>query len=160
MNLARTCALLMVVFTAAVANAQTNSAPQATTTATPTHQEKIRRLLALTGAGDLGVQMIDQMFGSFKEALPTVPDEFWGAFRAKIKPADMVAMIVPVYEKHLSEADVDALTVFFSSPAGRRFVQKQPLILADTMKIGGEWGERLASEVAAELKAKGYMSGQ
>lgn len=69
-------------------------------------------------------------------------------------------MIVPVYEKHLSDADIDALTAFYSSPAGRRFVAKQPLILADTMKAGEEWGERIVKEIAAELEKKSHGPGE
>ena len=120
------------------------------------HNQKIRRLLELTGAASLGLQVIDSMMASFKESMPEVPEEFWTGFRAKVKPEALIDLIVPVYEKHLAEADVDELIKFFSSPAGRRFVEKQPLILADTMKEGETWGQNLAKEVLEELKKKGY----
>ena len=120
------------------------------------HKEKIRHLLELTGAGSLGLQVIDSMMASFKQNMPEVPEEFWTGFRAKIKPETLVDLVVPVYEKYLAEADVDELIKFFSSPAGKRFVEKQPLILADTMQAGETWGQNLAKEVLEELKKKGY----
>jgi uncharacterized protein len=150
MKTLRIAIALAAVAVSLSAQAQTAAAP-----ATTTH-EKVRHLLQLTGAGELGTQMIDQMIVSFKQTMPDVPDEFWTGFRAKVKPSDMVDMLVPVYEKHLTEADLDALIAFYSSPVGRRFVEKQPLILADSMKIGQAWGERLAGEVVDELQKKGY----
>jgi uncharacterized protein len=120
------------------------------------HNAKIRRLLELTGAASLGLQVIDSMIASFKESMPEIPDEFWAGFRAKIKPEGLIDLIVPVYEKHLAEADVDELIKFFSSPVGKRFVEKQPLILADTMQAGETWGQNLGKEVLEELKKKGY----
>jgi hypothetical protein len=124
--------------------------------ATPDPHAKVRLLLELTGAGNLGTQMIDGMIANFRESMPGVPDEFWTTFRAKIKASDMVEMVIPIYEKHLTPADIDAIIAFYSSPAGKRLVEKQPLILADTMKVGQAWGAKLADEVVTELKNKGY----
>lgn len=124
--------------------------------AKPSHKEKVRHLLELTGAATLGLQMMDSMMDNFKQTMPDVPEEFWTGFRAKVKPEALLDLIVPVYEKHLAEADVDELIKFFSSPAGKRFVEKQPLILADTMQAGEAWGQNLAKEVLEELKKKGY----
>jgi len=122
----------------------------------PPAKSKVRKLLELSGAGALGVQMMDGMIENFKATMPGVPEEFWTSFRGKVKPDTLIDLVIPVYEKHLSEADLDALIEFYSSPAGRRFVEKQPLILADTMEAGRTWGENLAKDVIEELKKKGY----
>ena len=127
-------------------------------TAAPDPHAKVRRLLELTGAANLGLQMIDGMIDTFKGSAPNVPEEFWTNFRAKVKADSLIEMVIPVYEKHLTDEDLDALIAFYSSPAGRRFVEKQPLILADSMKIGEEWGEKMANEVIQELQKKGYGS--
>jgi len=155
-----TAALRLLAFSALLSivpatQGQTAPAAQAAPAAPALHA-KVKKLLQLTGASSIGLQMIDGMMHNFKEGLPGVPDDFWTSFRAKIKGDDLVDMVVPVYEKHLTEEDVDGLIAFFSSPTGRRFVEKQPLILADTMKLGEAWGAKLAEEVLTELRAKGY----
>jgi len=147
--------LLSIVFFCAVAINVLGQTP-----APPDTHAKARRLLELTGAGKLGMQMLDGLIASWKEAIPGVPVEFWDAFRAKVKADDLVEMIVPVYEKHLTPDDLDALIQFFSSPTGRRYIEKQSLILADTMKIGQAWGARLADEIANDLKKQGYSPKQ
>lgn len=143
----RVLVLVLLVCVSLSALAQTPSSAQ---------HAKVRKLLELTGAGKLGMQVIDGMMATWRQAIPDVPKEFWDSFRAKVKPDDLVNMLAPVYEKHISEADLDTLIAFFDSPAGRRYIEKQPFIVADSMKVGQEWGERLAQEVIAELTAKGY----
>ena len=90
--------------------------------ATPDPHAKVRLLLEMTGAGNLGTQMIDGMMGNFRQSMPDVPDQFWTAFRAKVKASDMVEMVIPIYEKHLTPAGIDAIIAFYSSPAGKRLV--------------------------------------
>jgi uncharacterized protein len=147
--------LSLVVFCAVAINVSGQTTP-----APPDTHAKARRLLELTGAGKLGMQMLDGLIATWKETLPGVPTEFWDAFRAKVKADDLVEMLIPVYEKHLTSDDLDALIQFFSSPAGRRYVEKQSPILADSMKIGQAWGARLADEVMDELKKEGYSPKQ
>jgi hypothetical protein len=158
-----TTALRLLAFSALLSivpaiQAQTVPAGQAAPAAPPqaAMHAKIKKLLQVTGASSIGLQMIDALIHNFQEGLPGVPPDFWTAFRAKIKGDDLVELIIPVYEKHLTEEDVDGLIAFFSSPTGRRFVEKQPLILTDTMKLGEAWGAKLAEEVTTELRAKGY----
>jgi hypothetical protein len=146
----RMTVVFALLFVAVSLRAQTPPAAAAAPNA------KVKKLLQLTGAGALGMQMIDQMMGSFKESMPDVPEEFWTGVRAKFKPDDLVDLVAPIYAKHLTDSDVDELITFFSSPAGKHFVEKQPLILADSMKVGQEWGERIAADVISDLQKKGY----
>src|SRR4051794_13558331 len=117
--------LVSAALAPAVLPAEAQTTPPPAPSAATMHA-KTRRLLELTGASKLGMQVIDEMMRNFKESLPNVPDEFWTSFRAKVKPDDLVDMVVPIYEKHLTEEDVDGLIAFFNSPVGRRFVEKQP----------------------------------
>jgi hypothetical protein len=113
---------------------------------------KVRRLLELTGEVQLAPQMLDGMIESFKAGAPDAPDEFWTGFRAKIKVEDLVDLLVPIYEKYLTEADMDGLIAFYLSPVGKRFVEKKQAIMADSMKAGQAWGARLAEEVVEDLQ--------
>ncbi len=117
----------------------------------------VRLLLELTGAEQLGLQMMDSMINDFEDTFPGVPMSFWEEFRSEIRPGEISDLIIPVYQKHLSRQDVDELTKFFSSPAGRRFVSKQPAILADSMQIGAQWGEQIGERVIEKLKAGGHL---
>ena len=96
--------------------------------------------------------MIDGMVESMKQALPGAPDEFWVSFRKRAKPEDLVEMLVPIYVKNVDDSDLEELIRFYSSPTGQHFLDKQPLIMQESMKAGQEWGERMAQEAIDEMK--------
>lgn len=47
---------------------------------------------------------------------------------------DMLADMVPIYQKHFTKSDIDALTAFYSSPAGQKFLHETPAVTAETMR--------------------------
>jgi hypothetical protein len=117
---------------------------------------KIRQLLQLTGAAQLGTQMMDQMMASFKASMPEVPAEFWSEFRREVKPGDLENLIVPIYSKHLSDLDLDGLIAFYSSPLGQKLSREMPSILQESVVVGQAWGRGLAQKAADRLQQKGY----
>ena len=123
-------------------------------TAAPTKEQKVRRLLVLMKVGDLGVQMANGMIESMKTSSPEVPAEFWDSFMKKVSGDELIDMLIPVYIRNIEEADVDALLTFYSSPAGQRFIAKQPKILEESMSVGQDWGAKLAQKVIEELQQK------
>ena len=53
-----------------------------------------------------------------------------------IYPIDeMIADIIPIYQRHISRADVDAIIAFYSSPAGQRMLALQPVIMKELMPV-------------------------
>lgn len=116
----------------------------------------IRTLLALTQAGEMAVRMMQEMLNSYRQGLPQVPDEFWAGFAKKIKTEDLVDMLVPVYDRHLSHSEVVSLIGFFEGPVGKKLISVQPSIMKESMQIGQQWGEKIGNEVTAELQKKGY----
>jgi hypothetical protein len=139
---------------------QVQSKPTSTTTAkTETGTNKtadIRTLLTLTQAGEMAVQMMQEMLNSYRQRLPQVPDEFWVGFAKKIKTEDMVDMLVPIYDRHLTHSEVVALIGFFEGPVGKKLISVQPSIMRESMQVGQQWGEKIGNEVTAELQKKGY----
>lgn len=129
--------------------------PEAVAQTTAPSEEKVRELLLVTGAEALGLQVMESMIGDFSEIYPGAPDGFWEEFRTEIKPDELTTLMIPVYQKHLSSDEVDELIKFFSTPVGRSFIRKQPLIMNDSMEIGAAWGERLAGRVLEKLKSRG-----
>ncbi len=122
--------------------------------------EDIRKLMQLSGAGDLGAQMAKQMIPALKQAAPGVPEAFWSQFAAKIKGDDLVDLIVPIYEKHLTADEVKQLITFYQSPVGKKMVQVQPQIVQESMDAGRQWGIKLAEEAMREIHEKGYGAGK
>ena len=119
--------------------------------------KEIRKLLQLTGAAKLGRQIMEQMLANFKQSFPKVPEKFWTDFMKKAKTEDLFEQIVPVYDKHLSLADIKGLITFYTSPVGKKFVAVQPQLVAESMEVGRSWGQKLATQVMGDLKKKGHI---
>lgn len=155
-------AIFVVVFAAAIVFAQTTGNKQSTTAA-PTQSKStvsktadIKTLLTLTKSGELAVQMMQEMLNVYRQGLPQVPEEFWLGFAKKVKTEDLVDMLVPIYDRHLTHSEVTALIEFFQSPVGKKLVSVQPEIMKESMQVGQQWGERIGNEVTAELQKQGY----
>lgn len=43
--------------------------------------------------------------------------------------------IIPVYQKYLSRADVEAMIVFYSSPTGKKLIDKMPQMTQEAMQV-------------------------
>jgi hypothetical protein len=65
---------------------------------------------------------------------------------------EMLDAIVPIYQKHLTKADLAAITAFYSSPAGQKILKEMPAIMAEAMQAGGEIGRRVATSKSQELE--------
>lgn len=115
-------------------------------------KDDIRTLLNITGAGEQGVQAMKMMIGNFKKSMPQVPEKFWTEFMKEVKPGDLVEMIIPIYEKHFTEADIKAIIAFYNTPVGKKFIMKQPVIQQESFKVGSAWGRKLGMRVAAKLQ--------
>lgn len=119
--------------------------------------EKIKQLLELTGSGKLGIQMMDQMIGSFKNSYSAVNQEFWEDFKKEINPGDIENMILPIYDKYYTETDIDQLIAFYNSPIGKKMIATMPQVMQESVSAGQNWGRKIGEKVLARLKEKGYL---
>jgi uncharacterized protein len=47
---------------------------------------------------------------------------------------DLLQDVVPVYQKHLTRSDVEAVIAFYSSPAGKKILREQPAMIRESMQ--------------------------
>jgi hypothetical protein len=117
-------------------------------------QKDIRKLLKITGSGELGTQVMNQMVGSMKKAMPQVPEKFWGDFMKEVRTEELVDLIVPIYDRNLGHDDVKELIKFYETPTGKKFVSVLPKITQESMVVGEKWGRDLAERVIKKLQAQ------
>ena len=120
----------------------------------PASQENIRKLVELTGAGDMGVQMMNQMIPTLKQMIPDAPETFWTDVMSEVDGNQIIELVIPVYQKYLSEEDVNAINAFYNTPAGKNLIQVQPAIIRESMMLGQEWGEGIAQKVITKYQAQ------
>jgi len=120
---------------------------------TATKEAKIRRLLNTMQAGDMGKQVMERMSATFRR-MPNLPAGFIDEFQKSVDPQELVDLTVPIYDKYLTEEDIDGLIKFYNSPVGKKFVSVQGAIMQEAVTAGEQWGQRKALEVVRKLQAQ------
>jgi uncharacterized protein len=119
----------------------------------PASREDILKLLDLLKTRDMTRQMMQstsaqvraQMLSIMRNSAPGVPDEFFARIDSIVEAlvTEMVSEypteeiledIIPVYQKYLTSADVNAMIAFYSTPTGQKFIREMPAIMAESMQ--------------------------
>ncbi len=127
------------------------SAPVAPSQPTLTKEQKVRRLLELTGAEKMGQQMVDAMSRQLQQAGGADP-AFLTRFRELAAEQRFVDVAVPIYLKNLDEPTLDGVIAFYESPAGRTFIQAQPVMMQEAIEAGRDWGMKLAKQAVEDVR--------
>ncbi|MEM8963437.1 MAG: DUF2059 domain-containing protein [Acidobacteriota bacterium] len=117
-------------------------------------EDMARELLEISGSGELGVQMMHQMFDSYKASMPNVPAEFWDEVMNEVDASQLVELVVPIYVKHLTQEEMEAAIAFYKTPAGKAMLEKMPVIMQESMVAGQAWGQEINAQVQTRLKEK------
>jgi uncharacterized protein len=127
-------------------------------------QADIRKLLEVTGAGNVATQTMVQMEKSMKplitNALPPgdyrekLVDLFFDKFHAKMDPTTLADLIVPIYDKYLSDEDVKALIQLYQTPIGQKLITVLPNVAAESQAAGEKWGQEIGRECMLEVLAE------
>lgn len=125
-----------------------------TTFAEQASPESIKALMIKTGAGNMATQMMGQMVPALKQMVPNAPDAFWNKIVSEVDSNEVIDMTVPIYQKYLTQDDIDALNAFYNSPAGQKMIQVQPKIMRESITVGQQWGQQVAKKVMAEYEAQ------
>jgi hypothetical protein len=73
---------------------------------------------------------------------------------------ELVDAVVAVYASNFSADEMRAATAFYRTPAGQKFLQKNPLVAQQTMLLGQKFGQSVGAEaqkqMIEELRKKGF----
>ena len=71
-----------------------------------------------------------------------------------IAQGGFVDLIVPVYAKHFTNDELDALIAFYQTPVGRKTVSVMPQVTQEAMQIGQRWGQSLGPIIVERVKTR------
>ncbi|MFZ0198608.1 MAG: DUF2059 domain-containing protein [Candidatus Sulfotelmatobacter sp.] len=155
-SLLQVCVLALSV--SAIAQTTVSIAPDAAS------KEDVKKLFDVMASREQMTQMMQQLFAQIramnreqlKKQRPDVSDAELARLDQQSQdliknfPLDeMLNDMVPVYQRHFTKSDIDALTAFYSSPTGQKFLHEMPTVTAETMKAVYP---RIQTEVDSALK--------
>lgn len=133
---------------------------QASSSAGKRKEDEIRQFLKLTGAGELGVQIANQMLSSLRTALPQVPESLWkeitAELQAEFNSEKLTEMNVPIISKHYTDDEIKQLIAFYQTPLGKKVIAVTPLVAQEGYVVGAERGREAMQRLLQKLRSKGY----
>jgi hypothetical protein len=123
------------------------------------YKATLKKMLAVAGTEQTFDIAIKQLFGMFKQQKTNVPENVWSEFEqefAKTSIDELVNMLAPVYYNHMTETDLQKMIEFYETPVGKKYAEKTPLIMQESMQVGQEWGIKMGQQFQEKLKEKGY----
>lgn len=124
----------------------------------------IRALLELTGALEVAQQMselmVAQMTETLKEARPDIEPWMYDVLRDEVNSAvaesipAFVELIVPVYQRHFTHAEIRELLAFYETDLGRKTIAVMPSVMRDSMLAGQQWGRALAPAIQERVRRR------
>lgn len=66
---------------------------------------------------------------------------------------EMGPEITAIYEKQLTDAEVDAAIAYYSTPEGASMLQKQPALTQATMQLGQQRAQAIVPKLQAQMQA-------
>lgn len=129
----------------------------------------IEKLIEMTGAVDVGKQM-SQSFGAqiwqaVKAARPDVPPRVFEVLQQEVdgvidrRLPELSQLIIPVYHKHFTHAEIKEMIRFYKGPLGRKVIQVMPHLLRESMTIGQQWGQSIAPEIQIKVLERLHAEG-
>jgi hypothetical protein len=141
--------LTITLFSVAILSGQVDNDYKAT----------LKKMFEVSGTEDSYKTAITQMIGMFKEQYTDVSAELWTDLEKeflKTSLNDLVDMLVPVYNKYLTQSDLEEMIKFYQTPAGKKFAKSTPLIMQESMEIGQQWGTKIGQEFDRKIREKKY----
>lgn len=121
------------------------------------YQNALKDYLKATGSMQAFGVALDQMVDMQKQSNTSgLSDSFWNELRDEMALSlnDLVDMLAPLYEKHLTIEDLNNVTAFYRSPAGKKMAEVTPAILQESMQVGAKWGEAVGTRIAKRIEEK------
>lgn len=151
--------VLVLLACACARDAACPKAPEATSADAPdpgadlhalTEEELARKMMELTGASNLGKQVMDAMADSLANT-PGLPPGFMEQFKKNARGEDLTELVVPIYVEHYDRDTMTAAIIFYRSPQGQALLSKIPAVTQKSMVAGQEWGKTLARKTLEDM---------
>ena len=121
--------------------------------------KELRKMLEMTGSLNLGVQFAKGMQEMQASGTDILPKEFYDRLYEELANGNgkrwFENAIIKVYRKHLTLEDVKQLNVFYSTPAGKKYISLLPVFLDESKEVGAGIGRYLGLKIYEELLKEG-----
>jgi len=96
---------------------------------------------------------------ALKKKMPSMTDDefkrmdaFIDEFARGIDLNGMLDDMIPVYQRHLTKQDVDAMLAFYNTPTGQKLLREQPAMMAEGMQAMQPRMQKMMSDLMDKVE--------
>jgi len=97
-------------------------------------KQLIRQLIEANGA-------LNSINSIFADILSKVPPDQLAYYQSILQVDDIIARIIPVYDKYYTQTEIMELVSFYNSPLGKKIIELTPALMNDTMLTTAKYFE-------------------
>jgi hypothetical protein len=123
------------------------------------YKSTLKKMLEVAGSESIFKASIKEIIVMFKQEETNVPDSIWSDLEKEYLKTlfnDLVDMLSPVYQKYLTETDLEKIIEFYQTPVGKKYAEYTSLSMQESMQIAQQWGKKIFQLFVDKLKEKGY----
>jgi hypothetical protein len=79
-------------------------------------------------------------------------DKMMDAMLADLPLDELVDAMIPVYQKHFTKGDMDALVAFYSTPAGQKYVKELPALTSEAMQASSGVVQKMMAKMMSRVR--------
>ncbi|NTV28642.1 MAG: DUF2059 domain-containing protein [Candidatus Omnitrophica bacterium] len=132
------------------------AAPEAPVPQAATSSEGDKKQLILKFIDVFGTKRM--MSANFSQMMKSMTPEQADSFQKAIKVDDIIQALLPIYDKHFSEAELKTLIDFYSTPVGRKLIDTIPALMSESVEVSAKYFEAHMQELANGLQKTGGSS--
>ena len=127
------------------------SASAQNTNATDEYKETLKKIMDFSGTSTTTDDFFQKLSSIMKLNAPKKDEAYWNEFSKNWKEKvenKVFEMYMPVYEKHLTLAELKAVAAFYESPVGKKYKEASLMVMRETMPL---LVEQLQTEMSKEI---------
>ncbi len=122
-----------------------------------TYKATLQKMFKVAGTEEIYKSSIKNMFSLYKQQFQDLDSTYFATVEQELLKTsldELVEMILPAYQKYLTIEDLNGMIEFYKSPVGQKYAKSVPFISKESMKIGQQWGMKVAQKIMKKLEEK------
>jgi hypothetical protein len=116
-------------------------------------QKKIREFIKLSDMSKEAMVQVHQQFEKIEKNLSMHLKEGWKKrLLSHLNPKVITERLMPIYEEHYSEKELDALLSFYKSSIGKKWMKTQKKMVPRIQGVVMKWFGELSTLIEKEVK--------
>jgi hypothetical protein len=118
------------------------------------YEAAILQLMQHTGVDNIGEALKQNILQGIQRSMPGVDPERLQELAADIDTQVITDQMIATYAKHLTQEEVEQINAFLATPAGRKYIETQPIIIREGIEGTQQWAQQIYTRIIGQIQSE------